>query len=362
MGLRVYNRRGSSLGDTITALSWFFLFVLWASRGLHINFFLAILVVAVGYAFLIGIMFAISSIDDWLKKRKQRALERRPCVHGVKPFAEVPCDICSAERVQREEESRRRVAEHELKRQLKLAAQELRSNEVRRLSRAWLSSSETYFSMGPRQFENSVAQIFENLGYVVEQTPYSNDGGKDAILKRDGKIYLVECKRYNATNCIGRPDIQKFVAAMVDERASGGFYVNTGRYSPAAKKYAEGHNVVIYDRHTFPSLVLQAYPVAEDSKTAATMCIECGEVVSILVSDQIVTARCALGHEVSNTITLGNLRVFKPNSTTPYCEACGSPMRVVNGYRGRFWGCSEYPRCKYTRKFSKRVGQQIPSQ
>jgi hypothetical protein len=209
--------------------------------------------------------------------------------------------------------------------------------------------------MGARQFENAIALLFTTLGYHVEQTPYSNDGGKDAILTKDGKIFLVECKRYNATNCIGRPDIQKFVAAMHDEKAAGGFYVNTGRFSPEATKYAKAHAIVTYDRHTFASLVLQAYPVKGDAQTAATMCLDCGLVVSINIGDSPVSTQCPEGHTVTNTITPADLRVFKPSGAVPYCELCGAAMRVVKSYRGKFWGCSDYPKCRFTRKLSKPV-------
>lgn len=36
-------------------------------------------------------------------------------------------------------------------------------------------------SMSPYEFETYIAKLFENIGYDVEQTPASNDGGKDII-------------------------------------------------------------------------------------------------------------------------------------------------------------------------------------
>jgi len=37
-------------------------------------------------------------------------------------------------------------------------------------------------------------------------------------------------------------------------------------------------------------------------------------------------------------------------SGEPSCPRCGSPMRRRSGRHGQFWGCSQYPRCKGTRK------------
>ncbi len=292
----------------------------------------------------VGIVLATSSLLEWRRRAK-------PCAHGVKQHG-LTCTICAQEREQQIAAQKKYRAEREQAEMLKTHAQRLRREELQRLSKAWLSDSETYYSMSPQQFEDAIAQLFRKLGYSVKQTPYSNDKGKDAILAKNGETFLVECKRYGELNCIGRPEIQKFVAAMHDEKAVGGFYVNTGRYSPEAKKYAGEHKIVAYDRHTFPSLVLEAYPVLEDATVAKTMCLACGAIVEISVAESPVSALCSNGHTVTNTITPADLRVFSPTGAVPPCEKCGAPMRVVKSYRGRFWGCSEYPKCRFTRKLS----------
>ena len=89
-----------------------------------------------------------------------------------------------------------------------------------------------------QQFEDAIAQLFRSLGYQVKQTPRSGDGGKDAILVKDGAKYALECKRYSEATPIGRPHLQKFFAAMHDEGADGGFYVNTGVFSRQAVESA----------------------------------------------------------------------------------------------------------------------------
>ena len=33
------------------------------------------------------------------------------------------------------------------------------------------------------------------------------------------------------------------------------------------------------------------------------------------------------------------------------CDRCKSKMRLVNGRRGKFWGCSRYPECNFTRRY-----------
>ncbi|MGA3160773.1 MAG: restriction endonuclease [Terracidiphilus sp.] len=310
------------------------------------NFFRALLWLAL-LALFIGAVTVCDSIATRVHKWRERI---KPCPHGVSAGAAGACKECQLAKERKEQEDRASLAEWQRKAEIQRQANELRIQEIQRLSHAWLSRSETYYSMTPQQFEDAIAQLFRTLKYEVKQTPPSNDGGKDAILFKDGKKYLVECKRYNSDNSIGRPDIQKFVAAMHDEEAVGGFYVNTGKFSSGAKKYADEHDILLYDAFTFPTLVLQAYPIPEELTSAKTMCLECGAVVDVMVADRTAATICPKGHNVRNTIRKSDLMIT--SNGTPNCEKCGSPMRVRKGYRGSFWGCSRYPECRFTRKIS----------
>lgn len=51
-------------------------------------------------------------------------------------------------------------------------------------------------ALSPIAFEEYMANLFIKYGYEVEQTPPTNDGGKDLILKYDGVKYYVECKHF----------------------------------------------------------------------------------------------------------------------------------------------------------------------
>jgi restriction system protein len=70
----------------------------------------------------------------------------------------------------------------------------------------------------------------------VKQTPYSSDGGKDAIAMKDGKKVLIECKRYEK-DLIGRPALQKFYAAIMEEKAAKGIFVTTSGFARTALEY-----------------------------------------------------------------------------------------------------------------------------
>ena len=294
----------------------------------------------IGVAAVSLVLWVAASISAWWERRK-------PCQHGVPAGAHGQCAACQAEaqRIQREREA----AEFKRSQQeaLKAEARRVREQEIERLSKGWLSNTKSYFEMTPRQFEDAIAELFRKLGYEVRQTPFSNDGGLDAIARKDGKKYLIECKRYAATATIGRRDLQIFYAAMMDEKADGGIYINTGIFASTAAKYAEGKGILLYDRSRLPILVNQAFPMAADTSQAKVVCLECGALTALPVGDERAVAKCARGHIVTSNIVRADFR-FVP-LTPPNCDRCGSPMRSVEWRGNRFWGCSGYPRCKATK-------------
>lgn len=40
-------------------------------------------------------------------------------------------------------------------------------------------------------------------------------------------------------------------------------------------------------------------------------------------------------------------------SKQPRCPDCGAPLRLRNGRYGDFWGCTRYPKCRYTRNIPR---------
>lgn len=97
-------------------------------------------------------------------------------------------------------------------------------------------------------FEHLVLDLLLKMGYGGSLsdaglvTKYSLDDGIDGIIKEDklglDKIYI-QAKRYNTANTIGKPQIQQFVGALDEQKASKGVFITTSSYSSEARKYAE---------------------------------------------------------------------------------------------------------------------------
>lgn len=97
-------------------------------------------------------------------------------------------------------------------------------------------------------FEHLVLDLLLKMGYGGSLsdaglvTKYSHDDGIDGIIKEDklglDRIYI-QAKRYSTANTIGKPQIQQFVGALDEQKASKGVFITTSSYSSEARKYAE---------------------------------------------------------------------------------------------------------------------------
>lgn len=119
--------------------------------------------------------------------------------------------------------------------------EEIRSNQI--MKAATRNNLEV---MDPREFEYFMADFFRSLGYKVQVTSGSNDGGKDIILRKGKEMKFVEVKRYTKSS-IGRPFIQKLHSAIVDADAIGGYFVTLSHFNKNARLYAANKNIELID-------------------------------------------------------------------------------------------------------------------
>jgi ssDNA-binding Zn-finger/Zn-ribbon topoisomerase 1 len=188
------------------------------------------------------------------------------------------------------------------------------------------------------------------MGYEVAQTPYSNDKGKDIILWKDGKKYLVECKKYSAANTIGREPLQKFFAAIIEEGAELGYFVTTSDYKPTAVSYARDiKKIELINCTILTSMMSAVFPERMGASEISIMCGECGDIV-LFQNNAAENALCHNGHFVKNDFDFAMLS-GKYLTDAKRCKKCGRKMRIVTGYRGKFLGCRGYPNCRSTQKY-----------
>lgn len=247
------------------------------------------------------------------------------CPHGVKGgLTQNKCELCRKEQVERERRIEQQLKERQRLDEIWARAKALQEEQERALVQSKLTTIDNLISLSPQAFEDAVAAMYEQLGYEVEQTPYSNDGGKDAILIKNGVRYLVECKKYAPNRRIGRPSLQKFYAAIVEEEASIGFFVTTSEFAKTAYEYAPKFKIELVNGARLVSLMNEAFSDQIPVDKIKVMCLQCGDIVDFAVSSNNETRTCRNGHIVSCNINIDNLsgRAFRnyirtiPNANT----------------------------------------------
>ncbi|WP_158244292.1 restriction endonuclease [Trinickia dabaoshanensis] len=88
------------------------------------------------------------------------------------------------------------------------------------------------FELHPRLFEETVASVFRDRGFLPRVTSYSGDGGIDVILERPGERIGVQVKRYK--NAISAEQIRSLAGALLIGGYTKGVFVTTSRYQPGA--------------------------------------------------------------------------------------------------------------------------------
>ena len=86
-----------------------------------------------------------------------------------------------------------------------------------------------------RDLERMLASVFEGLGFNVELTPPSKDGGKDIVLKYwyqgQRREYIVEVKHWRSGKRVGKKELTHFVHVVARENRDGGLFLSTYGYS-----------------------------------------------------------------------------------------------------------------------------------
>lgn len=122
---------------------------------------------------------------------------------------------------------------------LENAYQRIRKDLSEELLESVLSSSAGFF-------EKLVVELLVKMGYggsqrnMAKAVGQSGDEGIDGIIDEDrlglDTIYI-QAKKWKLGSSVGRPEIQKFVGALVGKQAKKGIFITTTKFSDEARDY-----------------------------------------------------------------------------------------------------------------------------
>ncbi|MDO4814289.1 MAG: restriction endonuclease [Gemella sp.] len=121
--------------------------------------------------------------------------------------------------------------------------------------------------MSPYDFEHLVVELLVKMGYGKLRkdsvTKKSGDEGIDGIVSADRlgfeSIY-VQAKKWQPDSVVGRPDVQKFVGALVGQGAMKGVFITSARFSKEATEFAGKQlhqKVVLIDGEELTRLLIE---------------------------------------------------------------------------------------------------------
>lgn len=194
---------------------------------------------------------------------------------------------------------------------------------------------ETLQEMTWLEFEHLVGEIYRRQGYRIEEKGGSGpDGGVDVVLRRNGEMVLVQCKRWRNQQ-VGVSPVRELRGVVANEKATRGIFVASGGYTQAALSEAGGQ----------PPLELidgpQLLKLAQEVQAKPTQVQQPPQVQQPFPVQPVVPPVDAAQS------------VSEP--AEPVCPRCGSVMKQKTARQGAnagsgFWGCSQFPHCRGTRQ------------
>jgi restriction system protein len=104
---------------------------------------------------------------------------------------------------------------------------------------------QSVFQLPPRKFEELIAELLSDMGYEVELTPATRDGGKDILAympaPHGNVLCLVEAKRYRKDRPVGVELVRQLYGTLVDADASSAMLVTTSSFSSDARAFQKRH-------------------------------------------------------------------------------------------------------------------------
>ena len=172
-------------------------------------------------------------------------------------------------------------------------------------------SADVFATMEWRRFEAVCEALFAQAGLETLSESHGADGGVDVWLHSrgaGGPVAVVHCKHWQG-KAVGVKEMSEFCCVMASYQLPRGTYATTSSYTPAAQQFAKANGINTLDGAGLLKLIAARSP-----------------------EEQQALLRVA----------------FDGDYWRPTCASCGTKMveRTPSNGGARFWGCSDYPRCK----------------
>lgn len=124
-----------------------------------------------------------------------------------------------------------------------------------------------FYELSGNDFEDVMTEIYRRLGYDVESTKRTRDGGKDIIIRRPeimgDFIYYVECKRYAEDRKIGVGIVRNLHSTITTDNVNAGIIVTTSYFTKDARDFIQanklGYKIKMQDFNQIKNCYIEWY-------------------------------------------------------------------------------------------------------
>lgn len=175
--------------------------------------------------------------------------------------------------------------------------------------------------MSGRQFEDFLKEIFIKRGFTVKDTAVVGDYGADLILENAGSRLVVQAKRWKQN--VGIKAVQEAIGSIKHYKAHNGVVITNSYFTDNAIELARSNGIELWDRDKLIELL------RETKKLTSSESIK----------------------DDSGMEKIDSQPAVAPAKEQLLCPRCGKSLLLRSGKRGKFWGCSAFPQCRFTKGF-----------
>lgn len=177
-----------------------------------------------------------------------------------------------------------------------------------------------------KEFEELVAEAYRRQGFRVIENGFGPDGGVDVKLIKNNQTTLVQCKQWRSKN-VGVAVIREMFGVMIAESASKVVIICCGVFTRDAISFAENKPIDLIGGAELLSIVKDIQNNSTPNKVTSKSNLEPAPEPQPQNSSNIIDNPC---------------------------PKCGNQLVERQGKRGAnvgnsFWGCSSFPRCRFTK-------------
>jgi hypothetical protein len=113
-------------------------------------------------------------------------------------------------------------------------------------------------------FEDFIAQLFRDNGYIVEQTQYVGDYGADLIITIDNEKTAVQVKRYSPQTKVGVKDLNQLIGSKEYYKCSKSLIITTSSFTKQASNLANETGAWLWDWSMLYQFICATYLGGKD--------------------------------------------------------------------------------------------------